>query len=291
MFRPVLDRIERGLSGVRARREVPLKGQPMDGLAQFKQMQREGWRHFAPLELLTTPAAARLVRFAGVAAGMRVLDAGCGTGVVAITAARLGTLVKAIDLTPQLLERARENGAIAEVDIEWHEADVEELPFQDGEFDIVVSQFAHMFAPRPEVALREMLRVLRPGGTIAFSTWPPESLVGRTAQLHARYVPPPPGIPAPTLWGDPAVIRERFGTAVEDISFDRDALAAPALSPQHYRLNLERSVGPMIKLLQTLASDPERLRAFRREFDATVSDYRRDNMVRQDYLLTRARKI
>ena len=263
----------------------------MDGLAQFKQIQKEGWRHFAPLEMFTTPAASRLVRFAGVAAEMKVLDAGCGTGVVAITAAQLGAQVKAIDLTPQLLESARENGAVAEVDIEWREGDVEELPFEDGEFDIVVSQFAHMFAPRPEVALREMLRVLRPGGTIAFSTWPPESVVGLSAQLHARYVPPPAGIPSPILWGDPSVIRDRLGTAVENISFDRDALLAPALSPQHYRLNMERTAGPMIKLIETLASDPSRLQSFRREYDAMVSDYRRDNVVHQSYLLTRARKI
>lgn len=263
----------------------------MNGLAQFKQMQKEGWRHFAPLEVFTTPAAARLVRHAGIAEGMKALDAGCGTGVVAITAAQLGAQVKAIDLTPQLLERARENASIAEVSIEFHEGDVEELPFKDEEFDVVVSQFAHIFAPRPEVALREMLRVLRPGGTIAFSTWPPETLMGRTAELHARYVPPPAGIPAPSMWGNPSVVRERFGAAVENISFHRDALAAPALSPQHYRLNVERSAGPMIKLIEALASDPDRLRAFRREYDAIVSDYRRDNVVRQDYLLTRARKI
>jgi SAM-dependent methyltransferase len=263
----------------------------MDGLAEFKQMQKEGWRHFAPLELFTTPGAARLVRFAGVAEGMKVLDAGCGTGVVAITAAGLGAQVKALDLTPQLLERARENAAIAEVEVEWREGDVEELPFADGEFDVVVSQFAHMFAPRPEVALREMLRVLRPGGTIAFSTWPPDSVVGLSAQLHARYAPPPPGIPSPILWGDPGVIRERFGAAVENISFDRDALLAPALSPQHFRLNMERTAGPMIKLIETLAADPSRLQFFRREYDAMVSDYRRDNVVHQSYLLTRARKV
>jgi SAM-dependent methyltransferase len=263
----------------------------MDGFAQFKQMQKEGWRHFAPLELFTTPAAARLVRFAKVAADMKVLDAGCGTGVVAITAAQLGAHVNAIDLTPQLLERARENSAIADVNVDWREADVEELPFEDNQFDIVLSQFAHMFAPRPEVALREILRVLRPGGTIAFSTWPPESLVGRTAELHTRYTPPPAGIPSPALWGDPTVIRGRFGAAVRDIVFDREAMQVPALSVQHYRLTIERSTGPMIKLMEALAGDPDRLRGFRREFDAIVSDYRRDNLVHQNYLLTRARKI
>ncbi len=265
----------------------------MDGLAQFKQMQKEGWKSFAPLEWVTTPAAARLVQFGGVEAGMRVLDVGCGTGVVAITAARMKAQVKAIDLTPQLLERARENGAVAEVNVEWNEGDAEELVFGDGEFDVVLSQFAHIFAPRPEVALKQMLRVLRPGGTIAFSTWPPESLVGRTQEVRARYLPPPPAsFPSPDLWGDPGIVRQRLGNAVEEIVFDRDSVLFPALSPQQYRLTIERTAGPITKLVEMLAAaDPGRLQAFRREFDAAAAPYMRNNVVRQDYLLTRARKI
>ena len=141
-----------------------------DPIFQFKQTQKEGWKRFAPLEAITTSPAARLVGFAGIQPGMRVLDAGCGTGVVAITAARLGANVKGADLTPQLLDRARDNAQIANVNVEWTEADVEQLPFGDGKFDAVLSQFAHIFAPRPQVAISEMLRVLRPEGTIAFST-------------------------------------------------------------------------------------------------------------------------
>jgi SAM-dependent methyltransferase len=265
----------------------------MDGFDQFKQAQKEGWKHFAPLEAVTTPAAARLVQFAGVTKGMRVLDVGCGTGVVAITAARLGALVKAADLTPELLERARESAQLAEVSIEFLEADVEALPFQDGEFDTVLSQFAHMFAPRPEVAVREMLRVLRPGGTIAFSTWPPEAMVGRSMMLAARYMPPPPaGVAAPILWGDISVVQQRLGTAVADLFFDRGHLLVPALSAQHFRSNIERTAGPTIRLVQTLAAtNPERLQEYRREFESVVSQYHRDNQVRQDYLMTRARKV
>jgi len=264
----------------------------MEGLDQFKQAQKESWKHFAPLEAVTTASAARLVQFAGVAKGMSVLDVGCGTGVVAVTAARLGAQVKAADLTPQLLERARENARLAEVDVDFFEADVENLPFQDGEFDVTLSQFAHMFAPRPEVAAREMLRVLRPGGTIAFSTWPPEVLVGRTNAIAARYMPPPPaGVPSPILWGDLNVVRQRLGDAVEDLRFDHGHLLVPALSVQHFRFNIERSAGPTIRLVETLsATDPGRLREFRREFDAVVTQYCRDNLVRQDYLMTRARK-
>jgi SAM-dependent methyltransferase len=265
----------------------------MDGIAQFKAAQKEGWKHFAPLETVTTPAAARLVRFAGISPGTRVLDVGCGTGVVAITAARLRARVEAIDLTPQLLERARENARIAKVDIEFREADAEDLPFREDEFDIVVSQFAHMFAPRPEVAIAQILRVLRPGGTIAFSTWPPELLVGRTMQLASRYMPPPPpGIPSPMLWGDPQIVTQRLGGAVADIVFDRDSILVPALTPQHFRMVIEGSAGPIIKMIEALsASDPERLESYRAEFDAIVSQYMRDNQIKQDYLLTRARKV
>lgn len=266
----------------------------MDPLTQFKQAQKEGWRHFASMEIFTTAAAARLVQFGGVVKGMRLLDVGCGTGVVAITAARLGAQVKAVDLTPKLLERARENSRIADVEIEWMEADVEQLPFEDGEFDVVLSQFAHMFAPRPEVTIAEMLRVLRAGGTIAFSTWPPELLSGRTMALQARYGPPPAvGIaaPSPSLWGDPNIVRQRLGDTVEDIVFDRDCLRTPTLSPQHYRLERERASGLMIKLVEALsAANPDRLQAFRREYDALVAEYLHQNLVRQDYLLTRARK-
>ena len=265
----------------------------MDVITQLKAAQKEGWKHFTPLETVTTPSAARLVRFAGVTPDMGVLDIGCGTGVVAITAARLGARVEAMDLTPQLLERARENARIAKVDIEFLEADVEQLPFRDGEFDIVVSQFAHMFAPRPEVAISQMLRVLRPGGTIAFSTWPPELLVGRTMQLASRYMPPPPpGIPSPILWGDPQIITQRLGSVVADIVFDRDSILVPALTPQHFRMVIERSAGPIIKMVEVLAtSQPERLESYRTEFDAIVSQYMRDNQIKQDYLLTRARKL
>ena len=124
--------------------------------------------------MFTAPPAAHLVRYARMGAGKRVLDVGTGTGVVALTAARTGAKVTGLDLTPTLLERARENATLAELSIDFREGDAEALPFDDASFDVVVSQFGHMFAPRAEVALAQMLRVLRPGGTLAFTTWPPE---------------------------------------------------------------------------------------------------------------------
>jgi SAM-dependent methyltransferase len=264
----------------------------MDPITQFKQMQKESWPSFVPFETITTAAAGHLVRFADVRPGHRILDVGCGTGVVAITAARHGALVSAIDLTPELLSRAQENASIAGVEVEWKEADAEELPFADCQFDAVLSQFAHIFAPRPEVAVAEMLRVLKPGGTIAFSTWPPELLVGRTTALRSRYMPPPPfEVASPMLWGDPNIIRQRLGERVRDIEFDRQRMLVPALSVQHYRLNAERSAGPLVKMVQALsAENPTGLREFRKEYDSIVSRYYANNAVRQDFLMTRAVK-
>ena len=264
-----------------------------DALAGFKEAQKKGWAHFAPLEIATTPTAARLVRHARVRAGQRILDVGCGTGVVALTAARLGARVTGLDLTPELLERARENSRIAGVEIDWHEGDVEKLPFENAAFDAVLSQFGHMFAPRPDVALAEMLRVLKPGGTIAFSTWPPEFMVGRTFALVGRYMPPPPpGVSPPHLWGDSNFVRERLAAAVRDIVFDSGRMYIATLSPQHYRQHLEQTAGPVLKLVESLSTkDPDRLEAFRREYEKLVETFLEDNVVHQDFLLTRATKV
>jgi SAM-dependent methyltransferase len=264
-----------------------------NAIVEFKEAQRQGWKHFAPLEALTTPAAARLVKFANVRAGQNVLDVGCGTGVAAITAARIGARVRGVDLTPELLERARENARIANVKIDFCEGDAEALPFDDVTFGVVLSHFGHMFAPRPDVAMAEMLRVLKRGGTIAFTTWPPELLIGSSFKLVASYMPPPPpGVSSSPKWGDVAIVRERLGSAVKDIVFDRACMLFPALSVQNYRDHIERTAGPMLKLVESLlTSDLARLAQFRGEYDALIAPYFEDNVVRQDYLLTRAVKM
>lgn len=265
----------------------------MDIFDQFKATQKAGWVHFAPLAALTVPPAARLVAHARIQPGMKVLDVACGTGVVAITAARAGADVTALDLTPELLAVGRTNAELAAVAVDWHEGDVEKLPFESATFDAVLSQFGHIFAPRPLVAIGEMLRVLKPGGTIAFSTWPPELCVGRTFTLRARYLPPlPDGISPPAQWGIPAVVVERLGDAATHIVFDRAAMLVPALSLAHNRANVEATAGPMRALVEMLErTDPAKLTQFRQEYDAIVADYFEDNVVHQDFLMTRATKL
>jgi SAM-dependent methyltransferase len=262
-----------------------------DPFAELKQKQRVMWASFTPTAMFTTPVASKLVKFAGVTKGESVLDVGTGTGVVAVTAARAGAKVKGLDLTPELLEQARENAGLAgTADIEWTEGDAEKLPYPDGSFDVVLSQFGHMFAPRPEVAIAEIRRVLKPTGRVALATWPPEHFTGRMfAFVGKNSPPPPPGAAPPPQWGNPATITERLAPHFEPPFFGRGTMTFPALSLAHYRTFMERSVGPMQKLVESLASDPEKLKAVRAEFDALVEPYYADNVVHMDFILTRAK--
>jgi SAM-dependent methyltransferase len=263
----------------------------MDPIDQMKAAAREAWSTFGPFESITGTAAPDLVRFAGIDSSMHVLDVGCGTGVVALTAARTGARTTGADLSPVLLDRARENAALANLDIDFHEADVEALPFADGEFDAVISQFGHMFGPRADVTLSEMLRVLKPGSTIAFSTWPPELYTGRMFTLLGKYLPaPPPGTDSPVAWGEPAIVRERLSGAVDNVTFDRGCMRFPALSPAHMRQFLESNVGPVTRAAQLVAEDPAKQTAFRTELEALIGQYFGDNVVRQDFLVTRGTK-
>jgi SAM-dependent methyltransferase len=267
--------------------EVKVRG--ADPFQEFKARQREMWSSFAPTATFTTPVAGQLVKFAGIRAGESVLDVGTGTGVVAVTAARTGARVSGLDLTPALLEHAVRNAALAGVDVTWKEGDAEDLPFPDASFDVVTSQFGHMFAPRPDVAIAEMRRVLKPGGRVVFATWPPDELVGMLFGLMARFgPPPPPGAAPPPQWGVEPVISERLSPHFEAPTFSRGDMFVPALSVTHFRDFMEHSIGPLTRIVDSLAAEPARLQTMRDELDAMSAPYFADNQVRQRYLFTRA---
>lgn len=262
-----------------------------DALAALKQRHREMWGSFAPTAMFTTPVAAHLVGFAGVASGDAVLDVGTGTGVVAITAANAGARVSALDLTPELLQEAVQNAKVAGVDIAWTEGDAERLPYPDSSFDVVLSQFGHMFAPRPDVAMSEIHRVLKPTGRVAFATWPPEELIGQMFQFIGRNSPPPPpGAEPPPKWGVRSIIAERLAGNFDAPAFESGVMIWPALSLGHYRAFAEGSVGPFQKLVESLAHDPEQLAAIRDEFEELAAPHYRGNLVHHTYLLTKAQR-
>ena len=263
-----------------------------DPFAEFKEQQRQSWSNFSPTAMFTTPVAGHLVRFAEIVPGQSVLDVGTGTGVVAITAARNGAKVSGLDLTPALVEEAIRNAYVADCEVQFEVGDAEALPYPDATFDVVLSQFGHMFAPNPRRAVAEMRRVLKPGGRIAFATWPPEHLVGKMFSfLGARLPPPPPGAAPPAQWGNPGVIAERLAESFAAPHFQRGTMMFAALSLAHYRSFLEETIGPFRALVQHLRQEVDQLAAVRAEFESMVRPFYRDNVVHQDYLLTRAQAI
>ena len=168
---------------------------------------------------LLVPAAENMVETCGVGEGTRVLDVAAGDGNVAVAAAKRGAEVIATDITPELVEAGRARSRAEGLDIEWREADAEELPFEDGEFDVVTSAFGAMFAPRAVHTAGELLRCVKQGGKVGFTCWSKDGHTGKTLALSARYMPPPPeGVDTVASWGDEATARERFeqhGAGVE----------------------------------------------------------------------------
>ena len=263
----------------------------MNNLDDIKINAKKIWSGFAPLENLTGTAAPRLIKFAKINKNQKILDVACGTGVVALTAARTGADVYGSDLTPELLERAEENNNLLNLNVKFTEADVEKLPYNDSNFDVVLSQFGHMFAPNPEKALSEMLRVLKPGGTIAFSTWPPELFMGQFFQIISKYNPSlSSDVSPPHLWGNVDVVIKRLENSVYDIKFDRDKIISPGLSISHLLGMFEKGAGPLSNLVEKLSTQPNKLVLLRTEILNTISQYFENNSLRQDYLLTKGTK-
>jgi len=172
---------------------------------------------FGQIAKFTAPTAAAFIERRGVERGMRVLDAACGTGNAAIPAAAAGAYVTGVDIAPNLLEAARERARRARLNIRFDEGDVEALPYPDASFDLVVSMFGAIFAPRPERAAAELIRVCRPGGQIAMANWTPGGFIGEQHEALARYLPARPGMANPIDWGDPAKVRQRLGDGVTDL--------------------------------------------------------------------------
>lgn len=153
--------------------------------------------------------------------GLRVLDVACGSGNLAIPAARAGAVVTGVDIAPNLLEQARARAEAEGLAVQFDEGDAEALPYADADFDVVVSMFGAMFAPRPGLVAAELLRVCRPGGRVAMANWTPDGFIGRMFKLSGRHVPPPPNMPSPVLWGDEQTVRERLREGVADLQLAR----------------------------------------------------------------------
>jgi SAM-dependent methyltransferase len=155
-----------------------------------------------------------------IPAGCQMLDVACGSGQLALWAARDGVNVTGVDIAPSQVERARARAEAEGLNARFIEGDAEALPFEDASFDVVASLIGAMFAPHPELVASELLRVCSPGGVIAMGNWTPEGFVGRMFKTFAKFIAPS-GMPSPALWGDEAVVRERLGHGASDLTINR----------------------------------------------------------------------
>jgi SAM-dependent methyltransferase len=207
-------------------------GPPMQ---QIKDSMRAAWMagDFGVIAKTISAGAEGFVDGLEIRPGARVLDVACGTGNLAIPLARRGAVVTGVDIASNLITQARERAAAERLAVTFEEGDAEQLPYGEASFDVVVTMFGAMFAPRPELVASELARVLRPGGLLAMANWNPASFTGKMFQVGSRHVPPPPGIAPPVLWGDEQVVRERLGREFSEIKteivpIDFDLPASPA---------------------------------------------------------------
>src|SRR4029077_4011524 len=181
---------------------------------------------YSRLAKVLEPHSEALAEACAIRRGTRVLDVAAGDGNFALAASRRGAIVTASDLTPHMVELGRARSSAAGAQIEWAEADAEQLPFADGGYDVVASVFGAMFAPQPERVASEMFRVAKPGGVVAMANYSPGGFLGRVSDLIGSYSPRPASPrPSPFLWGDERVARDRLASHAASIEVTHKRLA------------------------------------------------------------------
>ncbi|MDH5527314.1 MAG: class I SAM-dependent methyltransferase [Nitrospirota bacterium] len=167
------------------------------------------------------PGAIEILASWNIARGEKLLDLGCGSGQIAIPAARNGVEVTGVDIATNLVEhaqgRARDEGLNARFD----EGDAGDLPYADASFDVVTSLIGAMFSPQPDQVAAEMGRVCRPGGRVRMANWTPDGFVGQFFKVLVGHVPPPAGVPSVFLWGNEEAVTSRLQPYFSTIELTR----------------------------------------------------------------------
>jgi SAM-dependent methyltransferase len=217
---------------------------------------REVWSagDWPSLSKLVASVGETTASVAGAGPGMRALDVGAGDGNVAIPMAKAGAQVTALDPTPELFESGRARAAEAGVEVEWVEGDAMNLPYEDGSFDVVTSNFGAMFAPDHKRAAAELARV---GGRVVMTTWDFEGMNGQLFVVMRPYMPPPPdGAEPPPFWGIEDHVRECFAQTGREVTIERDTAPTGEFeSVDAYTDFLLRTLGPVDLARAALEAD------------------------------------
>jgi ubiquinone/menaquinone biosynthesis C-methylase UbiE len=243
-------------------------------LQAIKARQKAMWTagDFGQIAKFTQSNAVEFVERCAVKAGSHLLDVACGTGNVAIPAAKAGAVVTGLDIVPNLLAQARARADRESLKIRFDEGDMENLPYDDASFDLVTSMFGAMFGPRPKRVAAELIRVCRPGGRIAMASWTPRGFIGQTHQIMAKYAPMPSGLPSPLLWGEEATVRECLGDGIADLR------VKAVMAQLRYPFSIAETVafhqiylGPARLTFETMPEDKRA--AVQREMEALYAKY------------------
>lgn len=223
----------------------------------MKAQAREGWGKgdYSGLSEMLRPAADALCDACAVSAGQEVLDVAAGDGNFALACAGEGASVVASDLAPGMVARGRERSQAEGFEIEWVEGDAEDLPFEGGRFDCVGSVFGAMIAPRPEVAARELFRVVRPGNTVGMTAWTPDSEAVNMFQIGRKYGPGGHGAHAAEEWGSEDTVRERFDGLAGTLEMERRSVPWHADSPEDFVAGMERHAPPQVAAKEGMPAD------------------------------------
>jgi SAM-dependent methyltransferase len=261
-------------------------------VVEFKQRQAHVWGtgDYSVVSRVLAPAAEALCQACAVSAGQEVLDVAAGDGNFALACAHEGASVIATDISPVQVERGRARTEGEGYDVEWQEADAEDLPFEDDRFDCVGSVFGAMIAPRPRVAAAQLVRVVRPGGIVGMTAWIPGSAVTEMFAVGRRYAGVPPDQPVAEEWGDEDTARERFDGLPVRLELERRTLVWDGDSPEALVSRLMDVAPPWAAIRQGLS--PEQLDAARGELIEIARSAGGDGPLRldTDYRLILARK-
>jgi SAM-dependent methyltransferase len=250
-----------------------------------------GLGDYAELSEALRPAAEALADACAVSAGQEVLDVAAGDGNFAVACAREGAHVVASDLSPGMVERGRARSESEGYDIEWVEADVEDLPFDDGGFDCVGSVFGAMIAPRPRMTAEQMFRVVRPGGTVGMTAWTPRGFSAELFRLGRTYAPPSRDQPLSDEWSDEEKVRERFDGLAARFEIEIRTLPWRFDSPEEMVTTLGTSAPPWVAAKQNLPPERwEQLTTEARELAERWAGDARPIELENEYALIVARK-
>lgn len=188
-----------------------------------------------------------------IRSGRSVLDVAAGNGNVTLAAARRYCKVTSTDYVQALLDQSHVRALAEGLVVDYQQADAENLPFDAGQFDYVVSTFGVMFAPNQIQSAAELLRVCKGGGKIGLANWTPDGFIGRLFKIVGKYVAPPAGVNSPALWGTESFIRDNFGPHATNIEIHKRQFSFRYLSVDHWIEVFRTYYGPTHKVFNTLS--------------------------------------